>query len=490
MAKIAGIIAEYDPFHLGHRYQIQETRRQTGAGYIVVVMSGNFVQRGEPAIFEKSQRAWMALQGGADLVLELPAPFAVGSAEDFASGGISLLHQLGAVDLVSFGSECGTLAPLRGAARALAEESAPFQDALKAQLRRGLPYPQARAAALKSSGVAEEILQVLDTPNNLLGIEYIKALLRQKSSMEPFTVKRDGLGYHDDRLLPEGGAAPFASASALRRAIFALCRTAPAAPLLLSPGQDRAGTAPSDQPGHLEQALPDQPDHPEQALPDQPDQPEQALPDRTGKQKQALSAQAGRSALLASQILEQIPPDLHPLYTSGSLLPIHPDDCSSIFNYRILSCIQEKVPLEDFSDISPELAGRIRELCDRPRSFSEQIMGVKTKQYTYTRVNRSLLHLLLHIRKEDMMLYRRSGYCSYARILGFKRSAAPLLRTIKEKSAIPLIAKAADAPKLLSPSARRLWDQDIYCSHVYHGLVQQRYKVTLADEYRRPVLVL
>lgn len=465
MAKIAGIIAEYDPFHLGHRYQIQETRRQTGAGYIVVVMSGNFVQRGEPAIFEKSQRAWMALQGGADLVLELPAPFAVGSAEDFASGGISLLHQLGAVDLVSFGSECGTLAPLRGAARALAEESAPFQDALKAQLRRGLPYPQARAAALKSSGVAEEILQVLDTPNNLLGIEYIKALLRQKSSMEPFTVKRDGLGYHDDRLLPEGGAAPFASASALRRAIFALCRTAPAAPLLLSPGQDWSGSAPSDQP-------------------------DQALPDRTGKQKQTLSAQADCSSLLSSQILEQLPPDLHPLYTSGSLLPIHPDDCSSIFNYRILSCIQEKVPLEDFSDISPELAGRIRELCDRPRSFSEQIMGVKTKQYTYTRVSRSLLHLLLHIRKEDMMLYRRSGYCSYARILGFKRSAAPLLRTIKEKSAIPLIAKAADAPKLLSPSARRLWDQDIYCSHVYHGLVQQRYKVTLADEYRRPVLVL
>ena len=94
MAKIAGIIAEYDPFHLGHQYQIQETRRQTGAEYIVAVMSGNFVQRGEPAIFEKSERVRMALLGGADLVLELPAPFAVGSAEDFASGGISLLHQL------------------------------------------------------------------------------------------------------------------------------------------------------------------------------------------------------------------------------------------------------------------------------------------------------------------------------------------------------------------------------------------------------------
>ncbi len=458
MTKIAGIIAEYDPFHLGHRYQIQETRRQTGAGYIVAVMSGDFVQRGEPAIFEKSQRVRMALSCGADLVLELPAPFAVGSAEDFASGGISLLHKLGAVDLVSFGSECGTLGPLLGAARALADESAHFKDALKAQLRRGLSYPQARAAALKAGGVTKEILLALDSPNNLLGIEYIKAILRQKSSMEPFTIKRDGLGYHDDRLLPKGEAARFASASALRRAIFALCPTSQADPLLLSPGQDLTGTS---------------------SCTSQYDRSAQMRSDRTGC-----------SSLLSSQILEQLPPDLHPLYTSGKLLPIHPDDGSSILNYRILSCIQEKIPFEDFSDISPELAGRIRELCGRPRSFSEQIMRLKTKQYTYTRISRGLLHLLLRIRKEDMEMYRQSGYCSYARILGFKRSAAPLLRAIKEKSTIPLIAKAADAPKLLSPQARRLWDQDIYCSHVYHGLVQQRYKITLTDEYRRPVLVL
>ena len=432
MAKIAGIIAEYDPCHLGHQYQIQETRRQTGAEYIVAVMSGNFVQRGEPAIFEKSERVRMALLGGADLVLELPAPFAVGSAEDFASGGISLLHQLGAVDLVSFGSECGRLAPLMGAARLLAEETAPFENALKGQLRRGLTYPQARAAAMKACGADQEILQALKSPNNLLGIEYCKALLRQGSAMEAFTVKREGLGYHDERLQSEGqgGASTpvYASASALRRAIFSLCQDTPARPLVLSGGYD--------------------------------------------------------------QLLDQLPPQLHPLYTSGQLLPIHPDDCSAIFNYQLLSCIQEKIPLEGFSDISPQLAGRIRQCCTRPRAFSEQIMAVKTRQYTYTRISRSLLHLLLSIREEDMAQYRRSGYCSYARILGFKRSAAPLLRTIKEKSAIPLIAKAADAQKSLSPEALKLWAQDIYCSHVYHGLVQQRYRITLPDEYRRPILVL
>ena len=121
--KVTGIIAEYNPFHNGHRYQIQRARELTGADYIIVVMSGNFTQRGTPAIIDKYSHAQMALLGGADLVIELPVCYATGSAEYFASGAIALLNQLGCVDAICFGSECGDIFPLKNIAGALVNET-------------------------------------------------------------------------------------------------------------------------------------------------------------------------------------------------------------------------------------------------------------------------------------------------------------------------------------------------------------------------------
>lgn len=209
MAGITGIIAEYNPFHNGHAYQIEQARLLTGCDFLVVVMSGDYVQRGAPAVFDKYTRARMALACGADLVLELPVACSCASAEFFASGAVSLLDGLGCVDFLCFGSESGNLQSLMEPARILAKESPVFQEALRRGLSLGLSFPAARKEAFRACASNPDIL---DLPNNILGIEYLKALLQRESSIKPVTIKRKGQGYHDT-LLDSG----FASASGIRR---------------------------------------------------------------------------------------------------------------------------------------------------------------------------------------------------------------------------------------------------------------------------------
>ena len=209
MAGITGIIAEYNPFHNGHAYQIEQARLLTGCDFLVVVMSGDYVQRGAPAVFDKYTRTRMALACGADLVLELPVACSCASAEFFASGAVSLLDGLGCVDFLCFGSESGDLQSLMEPARILAKESPVFQEALRRGLSLGLSFPAARKEAFRACASNPDIL---DLPNNILGIEYLKALLQRESILKPVTIKREGQGYHDT-LLDSG----FASASGIRR---------------------------------------------------------------------------------------------------------------------------------------------------------------------------------------------------------------------------------------------------------------------------------
>jgi predicted nucleotidyltransferase len=190
---IAGIICEYNPIHRGHTHHIQETRRLLGEDTAVLcVMSGNFVQRGQAAIFEKHARAAAALRCGADLVVELPLPYALSSAERFAFGGVSTLNLLGCATHISFGSETGDLAPLHAVSECV---DAPETLArMKAELKKGVSYPRARAHAVYS--VLGEQAGVLMTPNNTLGIEYLRALKATQSSIAPVTIPRKG-AQHD-----------------------------------------------------------------------------------------------------------------------------------------------------------------------------------------------------------------------------------------------------------------------------------------------------
>ena len=181
--KITGIIAEYNPFHNGHLYQIKKARELTGADYIIVVMSGNLTQRGTPALIDKYSRSKMALMGGADLVIELPACYATASAEYFAMGAISILNQLGCVDSICFGSENGDITMLTKIANALVHESEDFIQALKTKLKNGDTYPVARNAALAETiNGFTSFDTILGFPNNILGIEYIKGKLKKVSN--------------------------------------------------------------------------------------------------------------------------------------------------------------------------------------------------------------------------------------------------------------------------------------------------------------------
>ena len=215
----AGIVAEYNPFHRGHAWHIAETRRRLGGeAPVVCVMSGHWVQRGECALADKWLRAALALDRGADLVVELPTPWAMASAESFARGAVSLLAATGVVDVLSFGSETGELAPLEAAAAAL--DAPEYPEKLRAALGRGLSFPAARQEA---AGAA-----CLSAPNNNLGVEYLRSLRALGSTIRPLTVPRQGAG-HDG---PAAGG--YASASELRRLLRA-GRGEEAAPYLTAP---------------------------------------------------------------------------------------------------------------------------------------------------------------------------------------------------------------------------------------------------------------
>lgn len=213
--KVTGIVAEYNPFHNGHKYQIEQARKLTGADYIIVALSGNFTQRGTPAILNKYDRAKMALLNGADLVVELPSFYACASAEYFAKGTMTLFEKLGVVDAICFGSECGDLNPLTEIAKVLAYEPEDYKRELRASLRNGYSYPSARNNALLASlpGFAA-YSTVICYPNNILGIEYIKALLQLESNIIPYTNERVGSGYHDYRL-----SQGYSSAISIRHAL-------------------------------------------------------------------------------------------------------------------------------------------------------------------------------------------------------------------------------------------------------------------------------
>ncbi len=220
--KVTGLITEYNPFHNGHLYHIQKSKEYTDADYIIVVMSGDYVQRGTPAVIDKYLRAQMALEAGADLVLLLPVAYSCASAEYFAIGAVSLLDKLGIVNSICFGSESGNLTTLFQIASYLAEESLEFKENLKHFLKMGFSYPSARNKALlsskefsitsfPSSKEPKELSNLLSEPNNILGIEYIKALLKRNSSMIPVTIPRAVSHYHDTILKEK-----FSSASAIR----------------------------------------------------------------------------------------------------------------------------------------------------------------------------------------------------------------------------------------------------------------------------------
>jgi len=219
--KVVGLIAEYNPFHNGHLYHLLESKKITKSDYSIAVMSGNFLQRGEPALVDKWTRAKMAIDNGIDLVIELPLIYACQSAEFFAFGSVKILDSLGIINSICFGSESGDIQSLDYIAEILYEEPEAYKKYLKSHLDQGLSYPKAREQALTKylKEFADldfsNIEEIISSPNNILSIEYLKSLKKIKSNIRPFTLKRIKSNYHDKKL-----TGTISSATAIREQLI------------------------------------------------------------------------------------------------------------------------------------------------------------------------------------------------------------------------------------------------------------------------------
>lgn len=399
---ITAVITEYNPFHNGHLYHIQKARELTSADYIIAIMSGNYVQRGAPALISKYERTNMALACGVDAVFELPVLYATASAEIFATGAVSLMDQLGCVDYLCFGSEEGSLENLKLCAKILLKEPSPWKAHLQEGLKNGKTFAKARNDAFSQCGypIHEELL---NNPNNILGIEYMKALISRNSSIKPVTIKRIVTGYHDTSL-----AHTISSATAIRTALQK-----------------------NDNLAQLKAAMP-------------------------------------------SPCYETL------LSCMNQNVTVDTNDLSAFLNYRLL----RQSNFTDFFDQSSELSGRLANLATNFHSYEELIDLMKTKQYTRTRISRFLLHFLLDIKTEEFLYFKSHNWIPYARLLGFRNEASPLLSIIKKQSSIPLLTKTADYKKQLTPIGYDLFQKEVSASHLYNLAVYQKSGIHLPNEYK------
>ena len=215
MNGILGIVSEYNPFHNGHLRHLEISKGITKSDFTIAVMSGNFTQRGDVSLIDKWTKTEMALKSGIDLVIELPVVYALSSAENFADGAIKILNSLGIVDFLSFGSEIGEIAPINEVASILYKEPKELSGLINMQLKSGLSYPRARELAISQYfGSSKKYSEILNNPNNTLGVEYLKALKKHRSPIHPLTIKRDYSDYNSKTI--QNG---IASATAIRTMI-------------------------------------------------------------------------------------------------------------------------------------------------------------------------------------------------------------------------------------------------------------------------------
>lgn len=424
--KIVGLITEYNPFHNGHLYHIEKAKEITGADSVIVVMSGDYVQRGAPAIMPKHLRSEIALEAGVDILIELPVCYATGSAEYFAAGAIDLLERLGCVDSICFGSECGDYGLLARIAHILADEPEGYRHSLREAIKSGMSFPLARQTALTEYLQDNSLNAVLEQPNNILGIEYIKALYERQSPIKCYTVKRMVSGYHDMEL-----AGSYSSASAIRR-------------LLSYAGQSVL------------------------------------------LEKDGMFDEPSMSEVLC-RLEGQVPPSCIRMLeeTHHSRYPVYTNDFSLLLKYRLLT--ETKETLTEYLDISEDLANRILNNANDFISFEQFSDQLKTREMTYSRICRCLFHILLNIRKEDLLSYKVHGYCQYARILGFRKDARRLLSLLKSSSQVPLVTKLTQTEKL-SPTAVSMLKTDVFASNLYESIITNKYKMPFINEYQHQIL--
>lgn len=417
--KVCGVIAEYNPFHSGHAYQLARARAESGCDYIIAVMSGDFVQRGAPALTDKYSRAHQALLEGADLVLMLPVYASTASAEGFARAGIAAFMTTNIVSSVSFGCEdtCICSRHYRRLAKELAWESDSFQEALLAQLSHGKSYASARSDVILSFEAGSIDMSLLRKPNNLLAFEYLRAMERCGCGMDVYPVRR--LGSCHNAPLTDGSPG-FACAGACRQALLS---------------------------GSTEEL----------------------------------------------QMLEkasQIPPDVCLLLAdyAESYTYIDEDDFSQMLHYALL--LHRTDGYRQYYNCGGDLSDRIVKKLPDFESFSQFCDVLKNKSVTRARIARTLTHILLKLPAQMPAPLLRDDRLPYLRVLGFKKSAAPLLHALKLHSAAPLITRPAQAKRLLKADASAYFAQDLFAADVYRSALLHKCGKTYESDYRRKIQII
>jgi predicted nucleotidyltransferase len=410
--RAVGLVTEYNPFHNGHLHHLRESLRVTGAEASVAVMSGHFLQRGEPAMVDKWVRTEMALAAGVDLVFELPFAFACNSAPHFAVGAVQTLDALGVVDSLCFGSEAGDLARLNKVATVLVERQEEIESLTAARLRDGVNYPVARSEVLV--GLLPEVpAEILNSPNNILGIEYLKALCSTNSRIEPSTIKRLGAGYHDTDV-----TAQIASATGIRRMIAA--------------GEEIECLLPQPCRKVLDEAL-----------------------------------RAGRSL-----------------------------DTGRLFVALQSQMLQEAETLNEIYLVDDGIDRRLNLAALKAGSFDELVSGIKSRQWTLTRIQRILMYVLLQVKAVEMKAFMQTGPL-YLRLLGSSERGRKILARARRRKKLPIIADPARATNTLrkfyrnrsayQQLAEEMLRLDLRATRIYGLLQGERSGEYLNQDYYQPV---
>lgn len=397
-----GIIAEYNPFHNGHLIHIEKSKEITKSSHCIVVMSGNFVQRGEPAICDKYIRTKAALLNGADLVIELPAMFSSASADIFAFGAVDILNKTGIINSLCFGTEQGSLNTFEDAANILSNESTEFKDILSDECKKGISFPKARLNAL--SYVLKTDLSFLSSPNNILALEYLKSLKILKSNIKPFTIKRYKADFHSYEINDN-----IASATAIRKYLI---------------------------------------------------------------------------NKLYSQTEKCIPKNYYNILIDSinKFIPLI-NDFSSILHYILIN--SDINDISEILDITEGLENRILKYTDT-FLITDLINKIKTKRYTYTKLQRALLHIILNIKKSDINYYKSNGGIPYIRVLGFKKESSHLLSELTKKASVPIITNLKDSSKVLNEAGYYMLQSEIKSNDIYY--ICSSFKI--GEEFRRPIVLI
>lgn len=445
---ITGLIVEYNPFHNGHIYHLQKSLEKTNADASIAVMSGNFIQRGEPALFDKFSRAKAAVESGVDLVVELPSLYASQSAELFAKGSVSLLNSLGCVNSICFGSEEGNIDALYLIASILCLEPQEFKEKLSSYLSEGMLFPTARNKALfdyinspdfsfgdNFNGIdlsEERLNDILSSSNNILGIEYIKQLISLKSDIKPFTIGRIHSEYNSEEI-----SGNINSATAVRKKLYEI----------ISSKENNS----SD----IDELV--------------------------------------KSIQTSTDITNSIPESTLNMITSNiekGFLPMYPE---YFFETLISTIIRDKKNLESYFDISEGIENKIFKAALVAKNYDELLNLVKSKRYTMTRIKRCLNNILLGITKDDMELAKGINTIPYVRILAFNSKGREIIREIKKSSEIKIINKFSEVEHFMDDkNFKFLIENDIKCTDIYNTIYYKKNRPLLKgsmDYFIKPIYV-